>query len=320
MKLNKLLQRLEIGFWTLIIGLMDNRRQLRLIPILVFPGMCLSVATVACFCSGMLKVTAPSRQISSRITTPRFEAPQLETPQLETPQLEPSHYATPQFETPQNEIVQPTNILKHVANGQRNVLLVLVDRLTSDSPRLQGVWLLACLPSSSHATFLPLYPSSKSGRQAEEDSLSGLFSLDRNGAPGLDFLNALSDKNIWWDYYLVLDNLALASVVELIGGVNLGQGELSGTQVMRFLSQPTQEPHAELMGQAMLAREFCSRIPVVFAGSNWEIQFELLTGHIYSDMELNSSRIDWARIRAFATALSCEFPTLPEIALSQPAP
>jgi len=93
---------------------------------------------------------------------------------------------------------------------------------------------------------------------------------------------------------------------------------LSGAQVIRFLSQPPGEPQAELMGQAMLARELCSRIPGVLAGSDWEIQFELLSGHIYSDMDLIGSKIDWARLRAFATALSCEFPTLPEIALSQP--
>jgi hypothetical protein len=98
----------------------------------------------------------------------------------------------------------------------------------------------------------------------------------------------------------------------------LGQGEMSGTQVMRFLSQPGREFQAELVDQAMLARELCRRIPSALADSDWEIQFELLFGHIYSDMDLNSSAIDWARLRAFATALSCEFPTLPEIALSQP--
>jgi hypothetical protein len=308
MKLNKLAQHLEIAFWTIIIGLIDNRRQLRLIPILVVPGMCLSVGMVACACSGLLKASIASDEISSEIATPQIAYSQLETPQIVTSRIE-----TSQLETP-----LPTRVPKYAANGQRNILVVLVDRMTSDSPHLEGVWLIACLPPTSHATLLPLYPASVGDTPAEDGILSKLFALNENGSPTLDFLNALSDRNIWWDHYLVLDDLALAGVVELIGGVDLGGGEMSGTQVMRFLSQPRSEFQGQLMDQAMLARELCRRIPASLASSDWEIQFELLSGHIYSNMDLSGSKIDWARLRAFATGLSCEFPTLPEIALSQP--
>jgi hypothetical protein len=309
MKLNKLLQRLEIFFWTAVIGVIDNRRKLRIIPILLMPGMCLLVGMIACACSGLLSVAAPQKTVSSKLTTPKFETPELEVPRLETPQ----------YESPQSEAPRSMGIPSQMSNGQRNILLVLVDRMTGESPRLQSVWLLACLPSTSHVTFLPLFPDSGRGSQIEDEALEELFKLDAEGSPARDFLSALAARDIWWHHYLVLDNLALAGMVELIGGVDLGWGEMSGTQVMRFLSQPNQEPRAELMGQALLVRELCNRIPVALAGSDWEIQFELLSGHISSDLDLSNSNIDWVRLRAFATALSCEFPTLPEIALSQPA-
>ena len=266
------------------------------------------VGMVACICSGVLRATIASDEITSKIGTPQVIQSQLATPQIATPRIE-----TSQVETP-----LPTKVPTHAANGQRNILLVLIDRMTSDTPRLEGVWLIACLPSTSHMTLLPLYPTTLGDVQAEGETLSKLFALNESGSPEIDFLNALSDRNIWWDHYLVLDNLALAGLVELIGGIDLGQGEVNGTQVIRFLSQPRREFQAELMDQATLARELCRRIPASLVGSDWEIQFDLLSGHIYSDIDLSGSKIDWAHLRTFATGLSCEFPTLPEIALSQP--
>ncbi|MBN1147628.1 MAG: hypothetical protein JXA78_10260 [Anaerolineales bacterium] len=191
--------------------------------------------------------------------------------------------------------------------------------MQSTNPRLQAVWLLVVLPPSSHVAFLPLYPASPGSGLAQDELLESLFQLDQNGAPSAVFLSSLQTMDLWWDHYLVLDEIALAGLIELVGGVDLGQGQMNGKRTMDSLSLASQDPYNAVMLQAALARELCHCVPRLLEDRGSEVQFDLLANHMASDFSLENSQVDWDSLRKYGRSLSCKFPTLPEVSSSEPA-
>ncbi len=102
---------------------------------------------------------------------------------------------------------------------QVNVLLVAVDDLTLPVPELLNIWWLAYSPNSP-LTFLTIYPSID-GQQEKDHLIEEAFMLepDKSGKRflGNELQGFLAEQEIPWNYYIVIDLIALEAFQEVSG-------------------------------------------------------------------------------------------------------
>jgi hypothetical protein len=265
--------RIEIAFWVGLVAVLRDRRVTRL-TLAALVGLLMLV---------VLMLTAFSWPFSSQPN-----------------RLMPEQVAT----------IQGVAHLKRPANGQKNLLLVVVDDLSGNEPSLQGVWMLIKAPSGRKVTFMPVYPT---GSEQSVD-LERLFNNPADEIPSGAFLGALEAQGHWWDNYLVVDQAALAALVDLSGSIDLGNGSLNGQQVVGLLSIAGQDDQTAQDFQARLARGICRRLNNTLQNAGFEAITGILTGEgapdqASSDLSREALQASWSGMQA-AGGLECEFPTL----------
>ena len=197
-------------------------------------------------------------------------------------------------------------------NGQRNLLLIGVDSLESENPQLKSVWLVMQIATHSpqRFTLLPLYPASEAQVLIPQAQIAASFGLDASGAISPDFFEAIRAADFWWSNYLALDESGLAEVIDLGGGVDLGQGALNGEQVAQLLNSP-QSPTAEgLSAQGRVFQAVCSQSAEKLLSADARQTFQKLGRRLRTDLEIERFIHEWQMPLVLAGRPSCEFPTL----------
>jgi hypothetical protein len=257
-----------------MIALMRNQRLARLAILVVFLLLCLGVAGIA-----KLALERDPAQSPQKLVLP---------------------------------VSQPQATIAVSSQDQRNILVILVDSLSSSSPSLEGVWLVGKLSTDPHLVFFPIFPTSGEG---EPGQLSGVFGLEDDGQPAAAFLDRLRAKDIHWDNYLLVDHPSLADLIELTGRIEWNGQQLSGPDVVAKIPLAQLEPLAALQAQAFVAQELCRNTALLMQSADPALLWGLLTHRMHSDLELASvqaARDDFALIVGGPT---CEFPTFQEISL-----
>ena len=148
---------------------------------------------------------------------------------------------------------------QEASGRQRNILLIGVDSLQSEAPRLEGVWMVLYLRDTPHFMLLPVYPSQTQNQDNPaliDQNLARLFSLEDEQTPNPLFLQALKDKQLWWDGFIVLDKSALVEILALTSSGNATTSP-SQQQAATNLTNVEEAPMRSLLGQAQLAQELC---------------------------------------------------------------
>jgi hypothetical protein len=267
-------QRLEIFFWWTVIYLMKEKKSLLLFPILLF--------LAACSLLGYLAVTSAGLPVQAAGALPVAAADNGPFPTVQ----------------------------KAASNGQRNVLLVGVDRLDAAQPRLEGIWLVAYLPPTPRLTILPLYPASLSGGAPEDTRLESLFRLLPGGAPDPAFLSALQEKDLWWNNYAVVESSLLGQLADLAGGVSLGEGEMDGQALLASLPHAWDNPKKALRAQAKAMQALCGEAGAVIPHLDANQVYPMVASRIASDLNAGQILKSWQDLQKSGDSLSCEFPTL----------
>jgi hypothetical protein len=211
---------------------------------------------------------------------------------------------------PQMAEVRMTRYLGRPDNGQNNLLLILVDQLEDSEPSLQGLWMLIKAPSGKQVTFMPIYPAdSDIGHDVKQ-----AFGLIKGSGLSPEFENVLQKQGLWWDNYLIIDREILATLVQLAGGIDLGEGSSNGQQVIDLLPIAEQDAQTALQLQARIAQGICQRFDSLLQYENPEEIFDLLIGGapsqpVFSDLSHAELLASWNRLKK-AGGLACEFPTL----------
>lgn len=228
--------------------------------------------------------------------------------------------------TPRSVSLQSAALLPRPENGQKNLLLVVVDRLQDPEPSLEGAWMLIYAPSGLRVTFMPVYPAASSlSRSLEKE-----FRLAENQVLADSFQQALRAQGLWWDHYLLVDYATLAALVELSGGIEIGEGlgsgpgsspgdgpgsgRSDGRQVVSLLPIARQNPQTAQELQARIALGICQRFAITLHQASPEAIVELLIDGASlraarSDLTPADLQASWTSLRN-AGGIDCEFPTL----------
>ena len=207
-------------------------------------------------------------------------------------------------ETPGQASVAP-------ANGQRNLLVIGVDRLDRDTPRLESLWLVLYFPGRSPVTLMPLYPRADGSEPVRAATLAESFSLTRFGDPSPEFLERLRHEQVWWSGYVLLDETALAALVDLLGGVDLDGKHRDGFLALSSIPRPWDDRAGALQGQVGLLRSACRQAGALFSsGPEIAELVDKLGRHLRTSVDIAAEVQDWLQAAGSNPALECEFPLM----------
>ena len=176
---------------------------------------------------------------------------------------------------------------------------------------------------------MPIYPSltqNQTGYKTNQDAaLARGFGLDDKHKPDLSFLKSLQDRGLWWNNFIVLDELAMVQVIDLTDPVGEkgemdqeGAYQLNGIRTLADLPLPWENPLAAVLSQAKLLADLCHEAPKVQSGTQVETSIfsDQLSHHLVTDINPDQIRKDWSNMMGIGTGISCEFPSL-KASLSQ---
>lgn len=198
------------------------------------------------------------------------------------------------------------------ANGQRNLLLIGVNDMNSTSPQLNSVWMVLQIATHSpqRFTLVPLYPATGAQVLVPQDELQASFRMDANGGVQPEFFEEIKAADFWWSNYLVIDQAGLAELIDLGGGIDLGNGSLKGKQVTQMLTAPELQADTALGAQAAVFQAVCSQSAEKLLSLDAKKIFQKLGRHLRTDLEIERFTQEWQMPLILAGRPSCEFPTL----------
>ena len=196
--------------------------------------------------------------------------------------------------------------------GQHNLLLILVDRLDQPSPFLEGVWLVVNGNLMNGSKLMPVAVIYDPEDADQTQVFPGSDPMVSNGTPTQYFLDELTSRGLWWDYYVVVDRTGREGLARWIGWLNLDNPELVPDKIGSPMNAASGDALNAVYQQAAYLRALCARSEEINQKLDPEIVLSLLDGHFRTDYDLTRFSESWYSFRDRGFAWYCEFPTLEE--------
>lgn len=180
--LNLIWNKVEIWFWTVLVGFMKTMRRLKMKSIsrFLYSGLGVLLLVTICAAAWLAWQTTPMKAAAA----------------------------------PLLRLTHDLEWMKQAASELRqvNTLVVVVDHLPSRHPRLVGVWLVIADPGLERITWAPLFPLSPYGETQASNRLAVDFGLRANGELTHTFAIQVEQLAAPWQYTLILDRQALGEL------------------------------------------------------------------------------------------------------------
>ncbi len=178
---------------------------------------------------------------------------------------------------------KPGDLASETDSSQSNILIVHVDHLDAEEPKLISLWVAFSYQADpASLTFLPLYPSAKAG----EPDLAERFSLSKDKEISASFLESLrKNYSFQWKFIVIIDQ----------EGADYWAGALDAGEFV----QPFEEgKEALLKPEIDLLAKFCGNLREhgsgILDGLDWG---QISPEHMRTNIPLGQLRGDWDRIQ-----------------------
>jgi hypothetical protein len=190
---------------------------------------------------------------------------------------------------------------------QINLLVVFVKKIDDASTELQTVWMVAFNPDTP-IKLIPVYPSSTQDSTKDSELSSNLilrryekrFILDQ------EIIQILHARELEWDGIIILDNRALAYLIDTFGSIRVNGENLDRDQLAAYKFPKIETKQSNLTFQTLLWREICWNIlhsPEDISKLNADFK-----KHSSVSLSEEISNQDWVALLANVKIPSCEFP------------
>ena len=191
-------------------------------------------------------------------------------------------------------------------NGQRNILVIGVDDLNREKPKLAGIWLVVYFPENPDIIFAPIFPNPINRSGIDNAKLIDSFSLNKDDSPSRTFIEQLHQKHLYWHSYFVVDSYAVAETVKFI--MNLGGNEQYSDKNPIDPIAWSDEISPSLNNQSDLLRNLCIQAKNIEDDIDFSRILNRINKHIYTDMDMISMIHDLRGLMSQESDLVCEFP------------
>jgi hypothetical protein len=187
---------------------------------------------------------------------------------------------------------------------QESIWFIAVDRLTVSKPKIAGIWLLAYIPNYTSMKPLSLYPSNDTQKDAE---LARAFKMTSDRKIDQDFWDYLKKHNHPSQDYIVFDEEAAVSIINIFGGVTLQGKRLSGLEALQQIPKTWDDPQGSLRGQVFIMDSICKSIFDKRVVPDMEILHKEIGKHISSNLDLSEKSREWQKLIANVNHNACDF-------------
>lgn len=191
----------------------------------------------------------------------------------------------------------PVSAKVHADSSQRNLLVVLVEDAGAESSPLLGTWLAASSAQTGEINWVPLYPTPLES-QAPYSAVHDPVWVSPADLAGLQGLKPLREAGIWWDHIVVLDHIALDSLLTLFGDEPIASDVI----------QSWAEPQRALHQQVSAIQSLCTHGSLLSSQSALDSALGLLSAHAYSSLTPFEIIALWDRQQGQANDLICNHP------------
>ena len=210
-------------------------------------------------------------------------------------------------------IATTSNSIRSLNNGQRNILLFLVDTLDPTKANLESLWLLTNLPPDATLQVFPIYPTGSESVTEFEKQLLKSFKLDEeNDRLTIDqhTIGYLEDNNYWWSGYFIIESDSLPETLDAYAtGEDFGeiiyQDEFSSDR-----NGVKNDPTTEFNHQLALIQNTCHRLSGITQNSTSLRKILTDSNHLVSNLDPDRLEIELKKLIVNRKNLNCTFPTL----------
>jgi hypothetical protein len=195
-----------------------------------------------------------------------------------------------------------------LANEQRTILLIVVDKLGKDA-NLAAVWTLIYAPTLRSPTWIPIYPALPPANLTYADQLFSTFHLVKGNHPDPAFLDLLRQHNLAWSGYIVLDGEA---ILETMAYFDIPTRPRNQTEWLTLISVYPQGYEAALHNQIDVLNSICTSAAAQTVNFDLLKLFPRLRKHLQADIDLNLAFSEWEQFFSSENDLKCQFPNTPE--------
>jgi hypothetical protein len=198
--------------------------------------------------------------------------------------------------------LSPTNLLS--TSDQESVWIIAVDRLNIPTPKIEGIWLLTHIPSYTAIKPLPLLPS---GNAQQDLELTRAFRITSDHQVGPEFWDLLHKKGHLARDYVVFDEVAAVSIINIFDGINMEGEHVSGFEALSRIPKTWDDPQGSLLGQVTIMDQVCKSIFKSHSIPDLAI-FQNETGsHIISNLDLDEKVVKWQKMIESGSYKVCDF-------------
>ncbi|HSB65442.1 MAG TPA: hypothetical protein VLD65_02630 [Anaerolineales bacterium] len=205
-------------------------------------------------------------------------------------------------------------------NGQRSILMIGASAINGTNPQLESIWLASYFPLDTTIQLLPIYPTGEKSTLGLERQLDQSFSLRKeDGRRQLEngFLDLLEKNNYWWSGYIIYDEVSLAKIFTLLGGIQLNGKTVADSQVLQSVSKVIEDPHNAYSVQIAILQSLCAKFSDINTQPDLTQLMTLFPDHILTDFDANQLQMELEALSSNHNDQTCRFPTL-EISRVEP--
>lgn len=171
--------------------------------------------------------------------------------------------------------------------AQQTILILGVDDMTADSPKLVAVWLATHrAPGDTVFVFgLPADAPTPAG-----PPLAQTFAWHRKNGPKAEFLEAVRSLSpLPIEFTITLDQTAFATLIDFLGGVELDGDVVGGREVLAVMELLAGDPGATLEAQRRLLEALAQRAGAIGPGSELQPLVDLVPEHAFVSIPVSDA-------------------------------
>ena len=189
-------------------------------------------------------------------------------------------------------------------SDQKSIWLIAVDRLNTMKPKIEGIWLLTYIPNYTTVKPLPLFPSNNSKQDAE---ITKAFSLTSDHKIAQEFWDFLKKHGHPVHDYIVFDEEAAVSIINIYGGVRIQGSNLSGLEALQQIPKTWDDPQGSLRGQVIIMDSICKSIFNKRIVPNMDMLQKEIGKHISSNLDFGEKSQEWQKLIMSGNHKACDF-------------
>ena len=140
------------------------------------------------------------------------------------------------------------------------LLVVGVDSLEEERPRMRSVWFSVYDPSQTKLAWYGYYPTVGPNAEEMNHDLESHFSLQPEQKLSLEFQAfMLARHKLQWNSAILLDDRQVGHMIDILDGINLQGQAITSRQVLAGLKVAAGDPRTARIFQTEIIRGFCER-------------------------------------------------------------